>query len=83
MTAAIFLGILGLTGSIMAFEGDIDHWLHPSRWYVTLGPHWLPEAELIGKVERQFAPARVSAVEVPRQRNLAWSSNRDHGSTLT
>ena len=34
LVAAIFLVILGLTGTIMAFEGDIDHWLHPGVWYV-------------------------------------------------
>jgi uncharacterized iron-regulated membrane protein len=71
LTAAIFLVILGLTGSIMAFEGEIDHWLHPTLWYVAVSAHTLPEAELIGKVDRQFAPAQVSAVEFPRQPNLA------------
>ncbi|MGA3239018.1 MAG: PepSY-associated TM helix domain-containing protein [Bryobacteraceae bacterium] len=67
---AIFLVILGLTGSIMAFEGDIDHWLDPNLWYVTARANPLPEGELIGKVESQFAPARVGAVEIPQQRNL-------------
>ncbi len=27
LLGAIFLVILGATGSVMAFEGDIDHWL--------------------------------------------------------
>src|ERR1700678_3848980 len=67
---AVFLVILGVTGSVMAFEGDIDHWLNPNLWYVTARANPLPEGELIGKVERQFAPARVGAVEIPQQRNL-------------
>jgi uncharacterized iron-regulated membrane protein len=29
LAAAVFLLILGLTGSVMAFENDVDHWLHP------------------------------------------------------
>ena len=29
LTAALFLVILGLTGSVMAFEEDIIHWTHP------------------------------------------------------
>jgi len=70
LAAAIFLVILGLTGSIMAFEGDIDHWLHPSLWYVDVHPQALPQQELIDRVERQFAPARVAAVQISRQRNL-------------
>jgi uncharacterized iron-regulated membrane protein len=68
---AIFLLILGVTGSIMAFEGDLDHWLNPKLWYVTARGNPLPEAELIGKVERQFAPARAGAVQFSQQRNLA------------
>jgi len=68
---AIFLVILGATGSVMAFEGDIDHWLDPNLWYVTARANPLPESELIGKVERQFAPARAGAVQFSEQRNLA------------
>jgi uncharacterized iron-regulated membrane protein len=68
---AIFLVILGATGSVMAFEGDIDHWLNPKLWYVTARANPLPESELIGKVERQFAPARAGAVQFSQQRNLA------------
>ena len=71
LAAAIFLIILGLTGSIMAFEGDIDHWLHPSLWYVDVRPQALPQQELIDRVQRQFAPARVAAVQIFRQKNLA------------
>jgi Uncharacterized iron-regulated membrane protein len=70
LTAAIFLVILGVTGSIMAFEGDIEHWLHPGLWYVTPGASALPQADLISLAERQFAPARVAAVQFSQQRNL-------------
>lgn len=71
LAAAVFLVILGLTGSIMAFEGDIDHWLHPSLWYVDVGPRVLPEGELIANVQRQFAPARVGGVEMSPHPDLA------------
>src|SRR5579863_5228251 len=70
LTGAVFLVILGVTGSIIAFEGDIDHWLHPGIWYVTPGPRKLPEADLIRNVEQRYAPARVAAVEIFRQANL-------------
>src|SRR6202035_5109092 len=68
---AIFLVILGVTGSVMAFEGDIDHWLHPSLWYVKAGPRVLPEGQLIAKVQQQFAPARVGGVEMSPHPDLA------------
>jgi len=34
LAAAIVLAILGLTGSILAFQNDIDHWLHPELFYI-------------------------------------------------
>src|SRR5262249_17199785 len=70
LAAAIFLVILGLTGSIMAFEGDIDHWLHPSLWYVDVHPQALSQQELIDRVQQQFAPARGAAVQISRQKNI-------------
>jgi len=83
LLAAIFLVILGVTGSIMAFEGDIDHWLHRGRWYVAAGPRALPEGELIDKVERQVAPARVGAVQLSPQRNLAQLMQLSDRSAIT
>ncbi|MGA3187685.1 MAG: PepSY-associated TM helix domain-containing protein [Bryobacteraceae bacterium] len=71
LTAGIFLAILGLTGSIMAFEGDIDHWFHPELWYVTPNPHPLPENDLVSIAQNRFRPARVFAVQFPRAPNLA------------
>ena len=73
LAAALFLIVLGLTGSIIAFEGDIDHWLHPARWYVTPRDRVLPEADLVRAVERKYAPARVGAIEISPRRNLAQS----------
>jgi uncharacterized iron-regulated membrane protein len=83
LAAAIFLVVLGLTGSIMAFEGDIDHWLHPARWYVTPQARALPEADLIRAVEQKYAPARVGAVEISQQRNLAQQMRLNDRSAVT
>jgi uncharacterized iron-regulated membrane protein len=71
LAAAIFLVILGLTGSVMAFENDIAHWLHPNLFYVKAGARTLPEQALIRMAERRIAPARVAAVQIFRQPNLA------------
>src|SRR5215472_2879738 len=69
VSAAIFLVILGVTGSIIAFEGDIDHWLHLSMWYVNAGGAPLPESALILAVEQRYAPSRIAAVHIFRERN--------------
>lgn len=71
LISAVFLVVLGLTGSIMAFEGQIDHWLHPGRWYVTPGSHALPESELVRTVEQRFAPDRVGSFRIAPESNIA------------
>src|SRR5438105_2016578 len=63
LASAVFLVILGLTGAIIAFEGDVDHWLHPRLWYVEAKPAMLPEQQLIDEVEKRFVPSRVSTVQ--------------------
>ena len=70
LTAGIFLVILGVTGSITAFENDIDHWVHPRLFYVESAARRLPEAALIDSVQRRFAPARVASVHIFRQPDL-------------
>jgi uncharacterized iron-regulated membrane protein len=71
VAAAIFLAVLGLTGSVIAFQNDFDRWLHPQLFYVRVGARTLPEQVLIRVVERRFAPARVAELRVFRRPNLA------------
>jgi uncharacterized iron-regulated membrane protein len=71
LAAALFLLVLGVTGSIMAFEADIDHWVHPHDWYVTPAGRPLSEADLIAAAERQVSPARVRMIQIAPRRNLA------------
>jgi len=82
LVAAIFLVILGLTGSIMAFEGDIDHWLHPDLWYVTPGARPLPENDLISLVQNQFPRTRVAMVQFFRAANLVQLMQLTDGTTV-
>lgn len=82
LVAAIFLAILGLTGTIMAFEGDITHWLHPDLWFVTPGAHPLPENDLISIVQHRFPRARVAAVQFFRAKNLVQLMQLADGTTV-
>jgi uncharacterized iron-regulated membrane protein len=70
LAAAIFLAILGLTGSIMAFENDIDHWMHPNLWYVTPGRGIMTESDLVSIAQNRYH-SDVVAVQFPRASNLA------------
>jgi uncharacterized iron-regulated membrane protein len=80
LAAGIFLAILGLTGSVMAFEGDIDHWLHPDLWYVKPGPKPLPENDLVSAAQNRFH-SRVLAIQFPRASNLAQLMQMTDGTT--
>ena len=83
LTAALFLTVLGVTGSIMAFEGDIDHWVHPHDWYVAPRNQRLSEAGLISEVERRVSPARVSMIQIAPQGNLAQGLQLSDRSLVT
>ena len=71
LAGAIFLVILGVTGSIIAFETDIPHWLYPNLFYVSATAAALPEQELVRLAEERYAPAHVAAVQLLRHPDLA------------
>jgi uncharacterized iron-regulated membrane protein len=83
LITAIFVICLSLTGSIMAFQEDIEHALHPGLWYVKPASQTMLEAQLIRTVEQRFAPARVELVLMPRQRNLAQAMRMTDEATVT
>jgi len=82
LTAGIFFAILGLTGSIIAVDEDIDHWLHPELWYVTEGRRALPENELVSTAQNRFPRGRVFFVEFPRASNLAQLMQMTDGTAV-
>ena len=61
LIAAAFVIILGFTGSIMAFEPEIDRLLHGRLAYVTPGAHALSLAEIGANVARAFPGERIQA----------------------
>ena len=82
LVSALLLIILGLTGSIIAFEGDIEHWMHSELWYVKAAAVPAPQAELIKSVDQHFAPARVRSVQMFREGNLARLMQMSDGATV-
>ena len=71
LTAGFFLIVLGLTGSLIAFEGDIPRWLHRDLFYVRPASGSWSERELVRVVENRFAPARVQSGQILGRDNLA------------
>jgi uncharacterized iron-regulated membrane protein len=64
LTMAVFLVIAGVTGSIMAFEDEIDTWLNPQLFRVDSRGDMLSPARLAASVERQDARLRVTYVPI-------------------
>src|SRR5260221_1734123 len=69
LVAGVFLVVLGTTGSIMAFEPELDHLLHRQRSYVT------PQSTTRTLEELGAVASRPQAGERPRGSLLATSPN--------
>jgi uncharacterized iron-regulated membrane protein len=76
LAMAIFLTIAGLTGSVIAFQDELDAWLNPELFRTTSSGAALSPSELIARIERfdprlrvtymplQFAPGEAIRVGV-------------------
>lgn len=61
LTAGAFMVILGITGSIMEFEPELDRSLHPQLSYITPGRRVLSLTEIGDAVSRRFGDEPVVA----------------------
>ena len=64
LAAALFLAVVGLTGSILAFEPDYDRWLHSSVWRVSGSGPVAGEEALLDGVIRRFADSAVHVEQI-------------------
>lgn len=55
----LFVVVLGVTGSIMAFEGDLDQAFNARLFRVDPGPHKLPLGKLEDRITRAYPGARI------------------------
>jgi len=73
LSAGIFIALLGITGSIMAFEPEIEHALHPHLWFVTPPPGGRPLtlAEIGAAVKQAFPGDTISGYQVATKPGLS------------
>jgi uncharacterized iron-regulated membrane protein len=83
LAAAIFLFVAGLTGSIIAFNHELDEWLNPELFRVGDGKA-LPALELIRRVEAADPRVRVVYAELQPApgKSLVWSVAGRNGNVL-
>lgn len=61
ISAAIFVILLGLTGAVMAFENDYDHWFSPKLWYVKPSGAPMSQQALLDIANQAVAPLKIGA----------------------
>lgn len=74
LVAGVFVLIFGITGSIMAFEPELEHLSQPHLFYVH--PQGTPKslAEVTGRIAATYPGARVSEFLMPSSPDLAYQA---------
>ncbi len=67
-----FFVVLGITGSILAFEIPLDHVLNAKLSYISPSPRDLPLNEILRSVQTTFPSDGIAAVTFAGSPNLAW-----------
>lgn len=76
LVAGLFIVTLGVTGSIMAFEPDLDHLLHADLWHVEPGGEPLSLAAVATAINAPYPGQPISRYEVSTARDLAYRVER-------
>lgn len=71
LIAAVFVVILGVTGSIMAFEPELDHVIHRELWQVSPEGATLSLDDLVAKTAARYPGQRATAVSASEAPHLA------------
>jgi uncharacterized iron-regulated membrane protein len=82
LVAGIFIVILGVTGSIMAFEPELDHLLHSNLWHVKPGGQTLRLADIGASVSRQFPGEAIGGYTLSSAPDLAYQVNLRRGTVF-
>jgi uncharacterized iron-regulated membrane protein len=69
LAAAAFLALLGMTGSLIVFEDEIDSWLNP-RPHIQPGPKRLPLNALTARLETAHPGYQVAGFTFPSRNDL-------------
>ena len=72
--AAIFLLLLGVSGSLVAFENEIDRALNPSLTWVKPGTQRLSLTEMKARLETANPGFTVLGFSVAEADNMAWGT---------
>src|ERR1700674_5661800 len=69
LAAAAFLALLGITGSLIVFEDEIDSWLNP-RPHIQSGPERLSLNALTARLQAAHPGYQVAGFTFPSRNDL-------------
>jgi uncharacterized iron-regulated membrane protein len=72
LTAGAFIAVLAITGSIMAFETELERALHPHRSYVTPQGQRLSLAQIAVAVQRAYPNDTIGAFVVATRPDFSY-----------
>ena len=72
LTAGAFIVVLGITGSIMAFEPEIFHLLHYGLFHVKAGNQALALAEIGARAQQTFPKEKIQAYALSTAPDLSY-----------
>lgn len=72
LAAALFLFALGLSGSLVAFENEIDRALNPQLTWIKPGPATLPIAQMVTSLQTASPGYRVFGIGPSDRDDVAW-----------
>jgi uncharacterized iron-regulated membrane protein len=67
-----FFVVLGISGSILAFEQPLDHVLNANLSYISPSPRNLPVSQILRSVLASFPSDGIAAITFAGSPNLAW-----------
>lgn len=67
LIAGLFVVVIGVTGSIMAFEDDIDRLTHPGLFHVEPQGAAMPVADLLKAAQKAYPGQRIGSIRFPQR----------------
>ena len=67
LATALFLMMAGITGSLLAFNHELDEWLNPGFYEATAKGRALPPGELVDTLQGQYPKLQVWYMEYPQE----------------
>jgi uncharacterized iron-regulated membrane protein len=74
LLAAVFLFLLGVSGSLLAFESEINQALNPKLSWVRPAPQRLSLAEIELRLGNAYPGYEVIGIAIPPQPDMAWTT---------